>query len=304
MHASVSEAKPRGPGWYKAIISPSSQPSRWGSPRELMHAQRVGRCCHARGLPSQRDDRQEVGMNWTVEHSCSMAKDTSGAVRDMPAPPGVDEIATRFGDPVLAFAPQPRLEEFASAQTMVLGRFVEISLSYSFFKNPLHHADPANQVPLTSDQQRAIERAENDHMPPWIADQVTRMRYPVIWEAVRTSVPIPAERSRPLESRLAAHMGDVLRNTFPGRVRSRRGGIPVVAAALRDEDVVRGVPIIVDGETVRGYRVNTDPDVVVMGARVDSRYMTVVLDRKIVPDIRMEFIRRIPPHVVASAQRR
>ncbi|QHC69033.1 MULTISPECIES: hypothetical protein [unclassified Rathayibacter] len=233
-----------------------------------------------------------------------MRMDTSGAVRDMPAPPGVDEIAARFGDPVLAFAPQPRLEEFAAAQTMALGRFVEISLSYSFYKNPRNRADPVNHVPLTPEQKRAIERAENDHLPPWMVDQVTRMRYPVLWEAVRTSVPIPAERSRPLESRLAAHMGDVLRNTFPGRVRSRRGGMPVVAAALRDEDVVRGVPVIVDGEALRGYRVDTDPDVVAIGARVDGRYMTVVLDRKIVPEIRMEFVRRTPPRPASSQPRR
>ena len=80
--------------------------------------------------------------------------------------------------------------------------------------------------------------------------------------------------------------------------------MPVVAAALRDEDVVRGVPVVVDGEALRGYRVDTDPDVVAIGARVDGRYMTVVLDRKIVPDIRMEFVRRIPPRPAPAQPRR
>ncbi|NQX14110.1 hypothetical protein HQQ80_20990 [Microbacteriaceae bacterium VKM Ac-2855] len=212
----------------------------------------------------------------------------------MPAPPGVNEIAARFGAPVLAFAPQPRLEEFAAAQTSSHGRFVEISLSYSFFVNPRNRADPVNHVALDPAQKLAIERAENDHLPPWMIDQITRMRYPVLWEAVRTSVPIPAERSRPIEARLAAHMNDVLRNTFPGRVRTRRGGMPVVAASLREEEVTRGVPMVVDGEPTRGFRVDTDPDVIAYGARVDGRYMTVVIDRKIAPQLTMEFVRRRP----------
>lgn len=221
----------------------------------------------------------------------------------MPAPPGVDQIAARFGDPVLAFAPQPWLEEFAAAQTSSHGRFVEISLSYSFFRNPRDRSDPVNHVALDPTQKLAIERAENDHLPPWMIDQITRMRYPVLWEAVRTSVPIPAERSRPIEARIGAHMNDVLRNTFPGRVRSRRGGMPVVAATLREEDVSRGVPLLIDGEQTRGFRVDTDPDVIALGARVDGRYMTVVIDRKIAPHIKMEFVRRrsAAPKAVPSA---
>jgi hypothetical protein len=212
----------------------------------------------------------------------------------MPAPPGVDEIAARFGAPVLSFAPQPRLEEFAAAQTASHGRFVEISLSYSYFSNPRNRNDPANHIALDPSQRAAIERAENDHLPPWMIDQVTRMRYPVLWEAVRTSVPIPAERSRPLEARMAAHMNDVLRNTFPGRVRTRRGGMPVVAASLREEEVTRGVPVLIDGEPTRGFRVDADPDVVAIGARVDGRFMTVVIDRKLESQIKMEFVRRVP----------
>ena len=58
------------------------------------------------------------------------------------------------------------------------------------------------------------------------------------------------------------------------------------------------------GANLRGYRVDTDPDVVAIGARVDGRYMTVVLDRKIVPEIRMEFVRRSPPRPASNQPRR
>lgn len=202
------------------------------------------------------------------------------------APPGVDEIARRFGAPLIGFTPQPRLEEFAAAPTMGSGRLIEVSLSYSVFRHPHRRDHPENQLPLTPEQESAILRAEKSGLPPWIVDQITRMRFPVLWEAVRTSVAIPTERARPIEARLSAHMNDALRLMPGSRTRARR------TVQLDDDDITRGAPILVDGEKVRGIVVTDDPDLVALGLRVDDRQVTVVIDRALAPLVRLELARR------------
>ncbi|NQX26012.1 hypothetical protein HQQ81_01425 [Microbacteriaceae bacterium VKM Ac-2854] len=187
---------------------------------------------------------------------------------------------------MLALAPQPRLEEFAAAPILVGGRMVEVSLSYSVLRHPLRRDHPENLVPLSAEQERAIQRAESGDLPPWIVDQITRMRYPVLWEAVRTSVSIPSERARPIEARLAAHVNDALRLMPGANTRNRR------VARLTESDLVRGASIDVDGTPTRGILLRDDPDVVAFGLRVDDRHVTAVLDRNLAPLVDVALTRR------------
>lgn len=200
----------------------------------------------------------------------------------IPAPPGVDEIAERFGAPLIAFHPQPRLDEFTAIEGRALGRAVHLSLSYSY--TPIDVAP----VRLRPDQEAALDRVEHSDVPAWILDQIARLRRPVLWEAVRTSLLVPAERNNPIESRLTAHLNDVLRTSFaePGRP------APTVGGRLRENAFSRGIVFPVDGEPTRGIRYDADPRVIGLGARVDGRFVTVVLDRAVAPTLRMEFVRR------------
>ncbi|NQX12625.1 hypothetical protein HQQ80_13370 [Microbacteriaceae bacterium VKM Ac-2855] len=193
-----------------------------------------------------------------------------------------------FGRPVVSFVPQPRLEQFAAAPSITNGRIVEVSLSYSLLRHPHRRDHPENLLPLSAEQDRAIRRAEEGDLPEWMIDQIRRMRYPVLWEAVRTAVTIPTERARPLEARLGAHMKDALRLMPGANSRSRK------TVQLREEELTRGAPIGVDGETVRGIRVDGDPDVVALGFRLDERQVTVVIERALAPLVRQEFVRYVP----------
>lgn len=187
---------------------------------------------------------------------------------------------------MLALVRQPRLEEFAAAPTLVGGRLVEVSLSYSVIRHPLRRDHPENLVPLSAEQERAIQRAEAGDLPPWIVDQITRMRYPVLWEAVRTSVSIPSERARPIEARLAAHVNDALRLMPGANARARR------VAQLTESDLVRGAMIDVDGTPTRGIMLREDPDVVAFGLRIDDRHVTTVIDRSLAPLVNVALTRR------------
>jgi hypothetical protein len=198
------------------------------------------------------------------------------ADRDVPAPPTLREVAATLPGPVYSFAPQSHLEAFAASSTRASGRVVAVSMSYTFYRYPAQPGDARNFVGLTPQQRAAIARADSSSLPEWIRDQIRRLRYPTLFEAVRTSLPIPAERAHPLEARLEAHVTEFLRALFPGqplaeRLRTVRG------APLSEYDVRRGVPVRVDGESRRGYRVDIAPHVIAVGAYLEDRYLTAII---------------------------
>lgn len=208
-----------------------------------------------------------------------------------PGPHAVAEIVASFAGPVYGFVAQSHLQEFAATPASATGRVVQVSLSYTYFRVPARPADPSNFVELTADQERAIVAAEGSKLPPWLKDQISRMRYPVLFEAVRTSLPIPSERAHPIESRLAAHMSDALHALRPqlATVESSHHGSPL---QVRDDDIRRGVPVLVDGEPVRSYRVDGHPEVIAIGMDLRSCFVTAVVPRGMLPGLDLSFARR------------
>lgn len=202
--------------------------------------------------------------------------------------PSLREAAAELAGPVYTFAPQPRVEAFAASPGRASGRVVKMCLSYSYFRFPECQEDPRNFVTLTPAQKTAIARAEGSSLPQELRDQIRRTRFPTLFEAVRTSLLIPAERAHPLESRLEAHIVDVLQAMFPGQPRPERSRSPR-SAPLANYDVHRGVPLLIDGEACRAYRVDIAPHVVAVGARVDDRYFTAVIPTDLYPGITLAF---------------
>jgi hypothetical protein len=62
----------------------------------------------------------------------------------------------------------------------------EASISYTLWRNPDELDDPANLAELDQRQRRALEAQPPWPRPPWLVEQVRRMRYPMLWEWVRT----------------------------------------------------------------------------------------------------------------------
>ncbi|NQX18342.1 hypothetical protein [Rathayibacter sp. VKM Ac-2857] len=149
-------------------------------------------------------------------------------------------------------------------------------MSYTFYRHPARPDDARNFVDLNRQQQAAIARAETSALPAWMRDQIRRLRYPTLFEAVRTSLPIPAERTHPLEARLEAHITDYLRALSPRQPRAERLRT-VRGAPLAEYDVHRGIPLRINGELCRSYRVNIAPHVIAVGAHLEDRYLTAVI---------------------------
>ncbi|MDY0912240.1 hypothetical protein [Rathayibacter festucae] len=192
------------------------------------------------------------------------------------APPTLAEVAATLPGPVYTFASPHHLEPFTASSSLASGRAVAVSVSYTFYRYPARREDPRNFVALTPAQRAAIARAETSTLPDWLRDQIRRMRYPTLFEAVRTSMPIPAERAHPLEARLEAHLVDSLRTLFPGQLVSERLRV-VRGEPLAGYEIRRGVPLLVDGETHRSHRVEIAPHFLAIGARLDDRYVTAVI---------------------------
>lgn len=217
--------------------------------------------------------------------------DAIGEVRDIAQPPGIDATLRTLGGVVFALQPQGSLDEVAATTQMDGNRVVGVSLSYSYFRRPADRRHPDNFVALTAEQAAAIDRAEAANLPPWLIEQISRIRYPTLWDAVRTSKARPGERLNALEARLVAHANDVLRASAPERPQFRvahhgTGG------RVRPDDLLESVVVIVDGVPCRGRRLDAGAHVVALGARVDDRYMTAVYDSRIAPGVRAEFVRR------------
>ncbi|ROS30003.1 hypothetical protein EDF22_1760 [Rathayibacter sp. PhB127] len=206
------------------------------------------------------------------------------AGRNVGAPPTLHEVAAGLTGAVYTFAPQHHLEPFTASSDLASGRVVAVSVSYTYYQHPSRPEDPRNFVDLTPQQRTAIARAETSALPDWLRDQIRRMRYPTLFDAVRTSLPFPAERAHPVEGRLEADLTDSLRTLFPGqhlstRLRTVRG------APLAEYKVHRGVPLSVDGEIHRGTRVEIAPHVFAFGTRLDDRYVTAVIPWDLRADI-------------------
>jgi hypothetical protein len=110
---------------------------------------------------------------------------------DPAEPSGIDATLLTLGCPVFGFAAQPHLSELTATTVSDRARVVGVSLSYTYYRHPVSRNHPSNFIELTPAQNRAVELAESSDLPLWLIEQITRTRYPTLWDAVRTA---PATR--------------------------------------------------------------------------------------------------------------
>jgi hypothetical protein len=119
-----------------------------------------------------------------------------------------------------------------------------------------------------------------------------QMRHPMLWEAVRTTVPLdPDGPWATPEQALVQHLEYVLINQF--RNERVRGGLPGdLLGPVTEPAVEHGVPVLVDGVARDGMRVDTDALVVGLGVAFEDRVLTAVFARAELPYLETTFITR------------
>jgi hypothetical protein len=187
------------------------------------------------------------------------------------------DVIESLGGPVFGFSEQPRLELFDATVTTAQGRVVAVALSYSFFQHPHLRDDSRNFVALTPEQRSAISRAETStEIPSWLRDQVRRLRYPTLFEAVRTSLRLPGEDADAVEPRLRRHVDDALSTSTRSNAGADRIdlGAPAPSSASADAAL-----LLIEGEECPGCRIDVRPRLFAVGALVGDRFVTALIPK-------------------------
>ena len=206
---------------------------------------------------------------------------TNARPGDFPAPPSADEVASRFGRPVFSLVEQPGLIRLDGLSTVATGdRLVEVSVSYSHLVAPEDPTDPRGLVDDIDEVTGWIEKAHRDGRPEWFVRSLEALRFPMLWETVRTARR-DADGATSLAESLARHLDHVLINTVEGR-RRRSGDRP---GRELDGPVnpahARPATVVVDGLPREGVEIDTDADLTGWAVIVDDLVVSVALDREV-----------------------
>jgi len=190
--------------------------------------------------------------------------------------------------PILGLVPQPNLEDWdaigvsAATRDGVLDS-CEVSIGYTLWRNPDDRDDPVNLAELDQEQREAVEFEPPWPRPRWLVERVQRMRYPMLWECVRTRWCRQPGVFDTVQSVLAAHVRHVLVNQF----QEDRG------RPMNERHVEPGVPVLVDGATREGFRVDTDPRVYGLGVELDAHtVLSAAIPRDALAHVRVAFAAR------------
>ena len=201
--------------------------------------------------------------------------------------------------PLMGLVPQPTIEDTDSPAIMETtggaGRSqLAVSFSYTLWRNADDRADPVNLKDLDPHEQAAIDTDPPWPRPAWLIEYVDMMRYPQLWEAVRTCWTRDGSEHTTLGRQLIDHTNYILMNQF--REELRLGVHDWDSPALTSERVVRhGVHVPIDGVFMSGAEIDTDPFVYAVGAKLPSGgTLTVVVPREHLPHLTLEFVQRPP----------
>jgi hypothetical protein len=200
--------------------------------------------------------------------------------------------------PIFGLVSQPHLEDWdalgigSGTRDGVLDS-CEASISYTLWRNPDELDDPANLTELDQEQRRALEAEPPWPRPPWLVQQVRRMRYPMLWECVRTRWCREPRESDSAPAVLVAHLNDILVNRFQ-QTSVVGNDAPHHLANQVDQRCVEGdVAVLVDGTARYGFRIDTDPQVYGLGVNVDAHtVLTAAIPRDALTYVEVTFAAR------------
>jgi hypothetical protein len=211
---------------------------------------------------------------------------------DAPDPGIASEARLRnVGFPVFHLAPQPALTRlpianFAESSGEAGREELSVALSYTLWMHPDDHSDPRNEIALDDRTRRMLDEEPAWGRPAWLAAQAQSIRYPMLWEAVRTAwYASPGRPHASVEQQLVDHVDHILRNSFREELGLDRGST-VLDGWRATTTAVREGTVRVDGRERPAVQIDTDPLVYAVGFRVAPHVVcTSVVSRDRLPSI-------------------
>ncbi|MFF1877439.1 hypothetical protein [Leifsonia sp. NPDC058230] len=221
-----------------------------------------------------------------------MQFDPSKRAIDLPAPPTVDEAIARFGGSAFTLEPHESAEEAGASvwSSTRNGRETPsaLTLSYTLWRHPENREDPRNLAELAPETAAALDELPPWPLPEWILETRARMRYPLVWDAVRTT--LPGSESRSLTQTLNEHADYIVQNLF--RDERTRGDFPgTLIDPVSEQHTIEGT-VVVDGAALRALWIESDPHIVAVAAQVGDRMLSAVVAREHLPFLRLDFATR------------
>lgn len=187
--------------------------------------------------------------------------------------------------PVMGLVPQPSLEDtdtvgLTYAQDARGYSEMTVSVSYTIWRNPNDRSDPINLSELDEQMRRAIEDVPPWPRPAWLVEQVERMRYPQLWEAVRTTWHRDSSEHASVSSVLVDHVNYILMNQYRQELGLSDKPWEQSRPALTDQVVNDQASVLIDGVDMPGAEINEAPFVYGIGAELPGGgVVTAVLPR-------------------------
>jgi hypothetical protein len=199
--------------------------------------------------------------------------------------------------PILGLVPQPHLEDWGGfgVQTGLHNGVLDemtAALSYTLWRNPDDRTDPGNLADLDERTRQSLDYEPPWPRPQWILDAVARMRYPTLWDAVRTVWCRDPSR-QDVRRALVDHVNHILVNGFGGSDPSSPFDRPGSHPLVDERSLETGFAIAINGAETSGVRIDTDPDVIGIGADLGAGgLLTAVIPRDDLPFIQLAFATR------------
>ncbi|WP_425861497.1 hypothetical protein [Arthrobacter sp. TWP1-1] len=200
--------------------------------------------------------------------------------------------------PVMGLMPQPSLED---TDTVGLSYGLDdrgysemtASITYALWRNPDDRSDPVNLADLDEKTRRSIEEVPPWPRPPWLIEHVERLRYPQLWEAVRTIWHRDPSERFTVRYLLADHVNHILMNLFRQELWPGSNPWDQHAPTVTGRMVNGQARTVVNGVEVPGAEVDTDPFVYGIGAQLTGGgVVTAVLPRAELSHIQIQFTTR------------
>lgn len=188
--------------------------------------------------------------------------------------------------PVVGLVPQPSIADtsrFGFQETNgTSGRTsVAVSRNYTLWRNPEDHSDPVNLADLDEHTRASLDTEPPWPRPAWLIEAAQLMRYPMLWEAVRTSWNRDASERTTLAQQLVDHANHVLRNRYREQLGLQPGPDDTGSDWMITTSAVReGVTARLDGAEIDAVDIDTDPFVYAIGFPLsEDVVVTAVLPR-------------------------
>ncbi|HEV7813405.1 MAG TPA: hypothetical protein VGO99_10565 [Leifsonia sp.] len=219
--------------------------------------------------------------------------DHSRRAIDVPAPPTPDQAIARFGGSAFTLEPQPAVEE-AGASVWSTTRdghetSAALTLSYTLWRHPENRDDPRNLAEMTPETQTALDDLPSWPLPEWMLEARARMRYPLVWDAVRTTSPSMDGQS--LAQTVTEHANYIVENLFRDE-RTRSGSPGGLVDPVSERHAIEA-RLFVDGVALPGLRIGSDPHVIAVAAQIGDRMLSAVILRDQLPFLRLRFATRM-----------